>query len=74
MSQRSLVCTVNRMKKTVNRMEEEIVDRKLEEVQGQGRKTSMVGQISGWTEMKGSCGQMVGEVAGVCWGRVERSS
>ena len=39
MSQRSLVCTVNRMKKTVNRMEEEeqMVDTRLEEVQGQGR-------------------------------------
>ena len=37
MSQRSLVCTVNRM--TVNRMEEEeqMVDTRLEEVQGQGR-------------------------------------
>jgi len=39
MSQRSLVCTVNRMKKTKNRMEEEeqMVDTRLEEVQGQGR-------------------------------------
>ena len=26
----------------------------------------MVGQISGWKEMKDSCGKMVGEVAGMC--------
>ena len=25
-----------------------------------------MGQISGWKEMKNNCGQMVGEVAGVC--------
>ena len=40
-----------------------------------GRKTSMVGQISGWKEMKNNCGQMLGEVAGVCEmarGRVEQ--
>jgi hypothetical protein len=72
MSWHSLVCTVTRMKKIVDRVEEEekMVDRRLEEVQRQwknmmGRKTSMVGQISGWKEMKDSCGQMVGEVAGM---------
>ena len=54
MSQHSLVCTVTRLKKTVDRMEEgeEMVDRRLEEVQGQGknmmgRKTSMVGRSVG---------------------------
>ena len=60
--------------------EEKMVDRRLEEVQGKGenmkgRKTCIVGQISGWKEMKDSCGQMVGEVAGVCEmarGRVEQ--
>ena len=31
-----------------------------------GRKTNMVGQISGWKEMKNNCEQMVDEVAGVC--------
>ena len=38
MSQHSLVCTVTRLKKTVDRVEEEDkrVDRRLEEVQGQG--------------------------------------
>ena len=71
--QHYLVCTVTRLKKTVDRMEEEqkMVDRRLEEVQGQGenmmgRKTSMVGKISGWKEMQDSCGQMVVEVAGMC--------
>ena len=58
MSQHYLVCTVTRLKKTVDRMEDEekMVDRRLEEVQGNGenmmrRKTSMVGQISGWKEI-----------------------
>ena len=40
-----------------------------------GRKTSMVGQIDGWKVMKNNCGQMMGEVAGVCKmarGRVEQ--
>ena len=51
--------------------EEKIVDRRLEEVQGQGenmieRKTCMVGQINGWKEMKDNYGQIVGEMAGVC--------
>ena len=48
-----------------------MVNSRLEEVQGQGenmmgRKTSMVGKISGWKEMQDSCGQMVVEVAGMC--------
>ena len=44
--------------------EEKVMDRRLEQVQMRGenmmgRKTSMVGQISGLKEMKNNCGQMV---------------
>ena len=59
MPQHSLFCTVTRLKKTVDRMEEgeKMVDRKFGEVQRKGenmmgRKTSMVGQINGWKEME----------------------
>ena len=66
MSQHSLVCTASGLKMTVDRMEEEeMVERRLEEVQGEkenmmGRKIIMVGQIRGWKEMKHSCGQVMG--------------
>ena len=81
-AQHSLICTVTRLKKTVDRMEEEekMMDRRLAEVQRKrenmmGRKTSMVEQLIGWKEMKNNFGQMVmGEVAVVCEmarGRVE---
>ena len=66
MSHHSLACTVTRLKKTVDRMEEgeKMVDRKLEEVQRKGenmlgRKTSMVEQIDGWKDMKNNCVQMM---------------
>ena len=54
-----MICIVTKLKKTVNRMEEEenMMDSRLEEVQRKGenmmgRKTSMVGQISEWKEME----------------------
>ena len=81
MSHHSLVCTDTRFM-TVFRMEEEekVMDRRLEQVQRRGenmmgRKTSMVEQLIGWKEMKNNCGQMMGEVEGVCKmarGRVEQ--
>ena len=51
--------------------EEKMVERRLEEVQGKGenilgRRTNLVGQITGWKELKDSCKQMVREVAGMC--------
>ena len=82
MSKHSLVCTVSRLGRTVDRMEEEekMVERRLDEVQEKGenilgRRTNLVGQICGWKELKDSCKQMVREVAGMCEmarGRVEQ--
>ena len=80
MSKHSLVCTVSRLKKTADRMEEDekVVDRRLADVQGVGgimEENSAVGQIIGWKEMKSQCGQTVNEVAGmgeVARGKVEQ--
>ena len=79
MSWHSSVCTVTRLKKNGQSGGREddgvqvgVVAEKGENMMG--RKTSM-GQISEWKEMKNNCGQMLGEVAGVCEmarGRVEQ--
>ena len=71
MSEHSLVCTVSRLKMSVDRVteEEKVVDRRLEDVQGRGGnmvdENNKVGQIIGWKEMKSQCGQTVNEVAGM---------
>ena len=81
MSRHSLVCTVSRLKKTADRMEEDekVVDRRLADVQGRGgimeEGDNAVGQIIGWKQMKRQCGQTVNEVAGmgeVARGKVEQ--
>ena len=62
MSQHSLNGSVTRLAKTVDRMEEKMVNRRLEEVQGKGENMMWRNTISGLKEMKDRRGQAVGEV------------